>query len=976
MYPKSRQSKIPYIRDTAINNKANFIALTESHLDPSTMEAEIEIAGFTPYRSERTTRSHGGTILYVANELTCTELLKYSNNYCSMNIIKINTLNLIMGIIYRPPDCTTAAYTEITEKIDTTIRNLGDPKPDIIILGDFNFPRINWPSGNIITGGTTVENEQATRLATMCNNLYLTQVIKHPTRKKNILDLAFTNNANLVHHYHIEPTTISDHNLIIISLNYNEKRIKKNTPKENTQKAKLLTLNYNKADWDLVNQKFTEVNWDELLMDTGPIEKVKAFIDKVEEICQKHIPKKSDHNRKNPIPRDRRILFRKMAKIKSRVKTNLSNHTQRLRDLENIIQIEQQLLTSYDAERAKQEETAVTEIKKNPRAFYKFASKFSKKQSVIGPFLDKNGESTSAPEELAQILNEQYVSVFSNPDPEKTVYNPKEFFSRLDPDKPTLTDITFSTEDIEAAINKLSTDSAPGPDGLSPAILKNCKTALSQPIFTIWRDSLDKGIIPSALKEATITPIHKGDSKALPKNYRPISLTSHLTKIFERVIRSKLAKFLEDNNYMNPSQHGFRTGRSCLSQLLEHYDNIICTLEQGHNIDVVYLDFAKAFDKVDHGILCHKLRHLGIGGKIGSWIHNFLSGRTQRVKVNNAQSKPANVTSSVPQGTVLGPILFLILIMDIDTNVNSRVSSFADDTRISRPISEQEDNIALQQDLNNVYDWQTTNNMEFNSGKFELLRYGKNQLLKDATHYTSPQGAHITNKASVKDLGIIMSSTATFEEHINKTCIKSRQYCGWIQRTFKTREPYVMKTLWNSLIQPRLDYCSQLWAPYKLKDIQKLEALPKTFTKQIPKIAHLNYWQRLKALNMMSQQRRMERYRIIYMWKILEGKVPNFGIEEVESIRHGRLCKVPRLRTGTPSTIQAIKENSLAVRGAQLFNNIPKEIRSVTSCETTTFKNKLDKFLSNIPDEPRLPGYTQQCRGPTNSIMDMKNIKN
>ena len=162
-----------------------------------------------------------------------------------------------------------------------------------------------------------------------------------------------------------------------------------------------------------------------------------------------------------------------------------------------------------------------------------------------------------------------------------------------------------------------------------------------------------------------ILPIHKGNSTAEAANYRPISLTSHLVKIFEKVLRKKIVWFLERNDLFNSSQHGLRTGRSCLLQLLAHYDKILSLLDQGHNVDVIYLDFAKAFDKLDFNVTLSKLKAFGIDGNVGRWLQSFLTGRYQTVIVNGSKSSPAPVLSGVPQGYVIVPLLFLILISDI-----------------------------------------------------------------------------------------------------------------------------------------------------------------------------------------------------------------------------------------------------------------------------------------------------------------------
>merc|ERR1711888_44546 len=225
----------------------------------------------------------------------------------------------------------------------------------------------------------------------------------------------------------------------------------------------------------------------------------------------------------------------------------------------------------------------------------------------------------------------------------------------------------------------------------------------------IWRKSLSTGKIPSILKTANIVPIHKGGSKGEAKNYRPVALTSHIVKIFEKVLRNHIVAHLGEKGLLNPGQHGFRAGRSCLSQLLAHLQTVTQILEDGDNVDVIYLDFSKAFDKVDLLVTLRKIKHLGITGRLGKWIYSFLTGRIQTLIVNGAKSDTSEVKSGIPQGSVLSPLLFLILLGDIDKSVASAfLSSFADDTRVGHRIKEASDIIALQEDLKFIYDWSTT----------------------------------------------------------------------------------------------------------------------------------------------------------------------------------------------------------------------------------------------------------------------------
>ena len=204
------------------------------------------------------------------------------------------------------------------------------------------------------------------------------------------------------------------------------------------------------------------------------------------------------------------------------------------------------------------------------------------------------------------MLTEQYNSVFSIPKEKSPSEGIFQCGSHVQNGR-YISDIEFSVKDIEEAISDISTTAAAGPDRFPAILLKQCKSQLAKPIFIIWCTSMDSAVIPDIMKIANIIPVHKGGSRGLAKNYRPIALTSHLIKVFEKVLSKSIVAFMEMNNLFNPGQHGFRYGRSCLSQLITHYDHILDLLEQGHNVDVVYIDFAKAFDKVDFSVTMHKL---------------------------------------------------------------------------------------------------------------------------------------------------------------------------------------------------------------------------------------------------------------------------------------------------------------------------------------------------------------------------------
>ena len=510
-------------------------------------------------------------------------------------------------------------------------------------------------------------------------------------------------------------------------------------------------------------------------------------------------------------------------------------------------------------------------------------------------------------------------------------------------------------------------------------LLKKARRSVAKILADIFQHSIETGEVPTILKIGLISPIHKGDSTSDPANYRPISLTSHLSKTEERIVRKAVVCFLEQNIKMDPSQHGSRQGRSTLSQLLEHHSEIVETLERGENADCIYTDFSKAFHKCDLGILMHKLKTLGITGRLARWIHSFLSNRKQKVVVDGAASKETDVTSGVPEGTVLGPLLFLIYISDIGENVNSSKKVYVDDTKLIKAVKTENDVEDLQEDLDALYKWAEENNMKFNGKKFQVMRYGSDEDLKNDTLYFTENTENIVERQeTIRDLGVMMSDDASFKDHIDKVMKKVRQKTGWVLRTFYSRKTMLMKTLFKTLILPHVDYCSQLWMPVKTMEILKIEKLQKDFLNRIPALKGMNYWQKLELLKMTSIQRRQERYRIMYTWKILEGLAPNCGIQTstLGDQRQGRKCKIPNIKTGAKASARAAREQTFQVHGAQLFNCLPPFLRNMTKCSIDKFKEVLDKYLETIPDEPSVPGLTPTATTPdarpSNSLLHQR----
>ena len=398
-------------------------------------------------------------------------------------------------------------------------------------------------------------------------------------------------------------------------------------------------------------------------------------------------------------------------------------------------------------------------------------------------------------------------------------------------------------------------------------------------------------------------------------------------------------------------------------------------LVTGDGVDSVYLDFSKAFDKVETGVLLHKLRASKVLGKVGVWLGKFLDStyRQQAVAVEGSLSGLSPVISGVPQGTVLGPILFLLHISCIAREVSpgSTVSSYVDDTRVTRCMSNSNlsnDCLTLQQDLQAIYHWAEEVNMIFNGDKFEVLRFWPGKTPKPSNSYKDPDGNHIEEKLHLRDLGVQMSSDLTFSIHIENVVAAATKLVGWVLRTFRRRSRTLMLTLWKSLIQSKLDYCSQLWSPSDQASITSLEGVARNYTSRVGGMEGLDYWERLHKLAMYSQERRRERYQIIFIWKLSQGLVTGYRLPFVQNMRRGLLVAVPHMASKSPAAVRKARESSLQVKGARLFNLVPKDLRNLTGVSVDTFKAGLDAWLTSIPDQPTIPG--RQRAAITNSLID------
>jgi hypothetical protein len=954
------------------------MAITESWLKSYITEAQIAIENYIPLRADRPKRTGGGCLLYIHKSFIISNEFTFCDNYNSLVLCHIETMNTTVAVLYRPPDSSPESFqkllTAAQKKIDEINKDRRDA--DLFLLGDFNLPAINWEFLTISPSICRDTKQSCLSLLDFMDRNFLTQTITVPTRKDNILDLVFTNKPEYIIETNASPTGLSDHKLVEVLLNFNPI----NPPTVINQKIDPLSfraVNCHRADFIALNEDLSTVNWVKLKSLCENDVDGSKFLELIRlvvlQLTLKHAPakEKKPGDSKSRRAREEYTMKRKRRKLNAKICTLQKENptSQILPKMINEVSLLTYDIKEYIMGNMNQKEMkAVDTIKTNPRYFYSYAKRFSKTKSTVSPLRDEHGVLKIKAADKSEILQSQYVKVFSDPaiaDVESCIRTLEKNLPKLE-ETPTIGELLFTETDIVAAIKELDPYSSTSDDDIPARILGACKENLAVPLTLLWYDSYQEGVIPADLKTQYITPVFKKGARTEAANYRPISITSHVIKIFERVIRNHLVKHLEENSLLSDSQHGFRKRRSCLTQLIAHVDQIFQGLTNDEEVDVIYLDYAKAFDKVDHNILLAKLKSYGIDGKTYIWLREFLTKRQQTVVVEGTKSTFEEVRSGVPQGTVLGPILFIVEINDqIEALISSKGSMFADDSKLLMKIIGILCHALLQEDLHNIIAWSALNNMLLNEDKFEVLNYtlNKSQLLANLPftsiyrQYETSDGKTILPTNITKDLGVYLSNDCSWTPHINQMTQTARQIASWVLSVFRDRSQTVMLTLFKTMVRSKLEYCCPVWDPNAIGDIQTIEHVQRNFTRRISTCKDLNYWERLEKLKLQSLQRRRERYIIIHTWKIMHGLAPNdICMEFHEHQRLGMKIKIPPLNAKAQKSVATKYDNSFGVKAAKLWNIIPKDVKDKTILEH--FKVALGNFLSKFPDNPPTKGYS------------------
>ena len=581
------------------------------------------------------------------------------------------------------------------------------------------------------------------------------------------------------------------------------------------------------------------------------------------------------------------------------------------------------------------EQKLACNIKNDSKSFYAYVRSKQNVQDKVGPLEDSAGNIISQGFLMAEDLNGYFSSVFTKEDISSLPVADAKFQGAK---SEYLGPLVVTPELVAKKIRAMKDNKSPGVDGIPPKLLMETVDQISIPLARVFNLSLKEGVVPFEWKEANIIPLFKKGSRNKSENYRPVSLTSVICKLLERLIKDHMVDFLVKHKLLNSSQHGFLKARSCLTNMLCFLEEITKWIDVGSPVDIIYLDFQKAFDKVPHQRLLLKLKAHGIGDSITDWIEQWLTDRRQRVVVDGEVSNWKSVLSGVPQGSVLGPILFLIYINDLDDSITSNVLKFADDTKLFRKVNTDGDKQHLQNDLDRLVKWSDKWQMLFNFGKCKCLHTGHGNLNVNYKMGDTVLGTTVKEK----DLGVTISADMKVSEQCGIAASKGNQILGLIRRNITYKGKKLIIPLYKAIVRPHLEYCIQAWRPYRKKDIDTLERIQRRATKMIPELRDLSYEERLKECGLTTLETRRLRGDEIEVFKILN------GYEIIDRNMFFSLKKDSRTRGHEVKLVKDqcrldIRKHSFSQRTINEWNKLSSDC--VTASSVNMFKNKVDTYL-------------------------------
>ena len=593
------------------------------------------------------------------------------------------------------------------------------------------------------------------------------------------------------------------------------------------------------------------------------------------------------------------------------------------------------------------EENIVVDLKQEPKKLFKYVRSQLKVKAVVNSLVNEAGQLTETNQEAAEVLKNFFETVFVDEGNDSL----PSFPSQVEEDQ-VLSNITILPCEVHQFLVSLDPDKAAGPDGIPSIVLKECASQLAVPLTSLFQKTLSEGRLPAEWKHAKICPVFKKGSKRDPSNYRPISLTCQVCKVLERILKVHISEHLESLNLISDKQHGFVKHKSTQSNLLESFNDWTKGLDEGVGLDVVFLDYSKAFDTVPFKRMLLKLKSYGLGGQVLSWIQDFLSARTLQVWVGDSCSSPGNVKSGVPQGSVLGPLFFIIYVNDVPKQVKSNLVMFADDTKMYRAIRNEGDEQVLQEDLDSLLRWSDKWLLRFNVSKCKVMHLGRTRTL---TNYKmkQPNQKSITLEETnmEKDLGVYVTSSLKPTVHCQKVAKKAMSSLKLLRSAFDNLNLKNFKMLFTTYVRPHLEYNIQAVGPYMRQNFEALEKVQQRATKLVRGIQHLSYQERLRKLGLMSIEDRLSRGDMIETYKILTGKV-KIDPKHLFELDRTRRTRGHKLKLKKTRADHLSRSKFFANRVITPWNQLPNQVVSAES--TNSFKNSIDRYRATATRTPSL----------------------
>jgi hypothetical protein len=783
-----------------------------------------------------------------------------------------------------------------------------------VILGDFNFPDVNWE----LCSGTSA----SVSFRNAINDSFLTQMVKHPTRGTSILDLVFTDDPSIFCDVSvIEPLLGSDHRAVRCCLAFTISLFAITHQR---------SFDFKRGDWSLYAKLLKGVPWEDMFASDDPDYMWNYLKHALLNAASAAIP---------CFQTQRKFLG---VYVCGEVKRALNARRKAYKRYRNCSSdFASQMIQSADCRlklalinsRTRYEHNLVMSLRRSPREFWKHVHNNVKNKPCISAVETAEGRLTVSDQETATQFNNFFASVF--------VAECDNNFPLLQTKTNSKLDALEVTDDkIKKILISLPNSHSAGPDGIPNALLSNAGHSLIPVLTRFLRSLFVTGTLPSDWRLANVIPIFKKGARTTCTNYRPISLTSTCCKVAERIVKEAVLAHIEKNQLLNNSQHGFLPRRSCLTSLLLFFELLTNNVEQGLDTNVIYIDFAKAFDSVPHGRLLYKLKSFGICGAVLSWIESFITNRMQRVVIRGESSSWANVVSGVPQGSVLGPLLFLLFIDDIDhCFLHSVILKYADDAKVIFPITSGNSMSLLQADLDRLVDWSRRWLLGLNLSKCRILHFGShNQCHK---YYLS--NVPLNAASEERDLGVCVTDDLKPSRQCLLAAVSSQRVLNLIRLSFHHLDLCTFSLLYKTMVRTRLEYCIPAWSPCLQKDILVLERVQRRATRILPILRSLSYRDRLRRLQLSSLSTRRLRYDLITVFKMLNGFI-DLPFDSFFSLDRFSRTRGHSFKLKVPFAHHSSRYNFFSHRVVNWWNKLPDDCLSATSI--SLFKSRVDTFLA------------------------------